>query len=173
MARLRNEFPMCCLTSDQRNVPMWAYYAGAHTGVCIHLDATIAPFGAAFKVFYEDEYPFLPQPVAGMKPRAVIKQCLLVKGKAWEHENEYRLIDMPNYDGGPRTLDPPISVQRTDQLIRFHKRHVVGLTCGARMDGHTIERLARLCADRTPRIPIWQVRTARDKFEFVLEEVRG
>jgi hypothetical protein len=81
MARLRNEFPMYCLTSDQRNVPMWAYYAGAHTGVCIHLDATIAPFGAAFKVFYEDEYPFLPQPVAGMKPRAVIKAMLAYKGE--------------------------------------------------------------------------------------------
>ena len=173
MARLRNEFPMCCLSSDQRNIPMWAYYAGSHTGVCIHLDATIAPFGAAFKVFYQDDYPFLPQPVAGLKPRAVIKQCLLVKGKAWEHEKEYRLIDMPNFDGGPRTLDPPISVQRTTQTIRFRRRHIVGLTCGARMDSLAIEGLARLCADRNPPIPIWQVKMARHKFEFVLEEVRG
>lgn len=171
--RLRSEFPMCCLTGDRRNVPMWSYYAGSHTGVCIHFDATVAPFGAAFKVVYTDEYPFLPQPVADLSPRMVIQQCLLVKSKAWAHENEYRMIDMPNYDGGARTLDPPISLQRAGQLIRFRDRHLAGITCGVHMKGDAVERLARICGDRRPRVPIWQAKVAKYKFELSFEEVRG
>jgi hypothetical protein len=170
---LRGEFPMCCLTSDQLNIPMWAYYAGEHTGVCIHLDATVAPFGAAFKVFYQNEYPFLPQPVAGLPPRQVIKICLLVKGESWKHENEYRVIDLPNYDGGARTLDPPITVWRSGQLYKFRDRHVVGLTCGARMESDAIERLLRVCSTRSARLALTQAKMATYKFAFVLEEVHG
>lgn len=152
---------------------MWSYYAGSHTGVCMHIDSTIAPFGAAFKVLYEDEYPFLPQPMAGLDPLTVIQQCLLIKAKAWEHENEYRLIDIPNYDGRSWVLDPPITVRRAGQLITFRSKHLVGLSCGARMKDDAIERLARICTDRNPRIPIWQARIAKYRFELEFAEIRG
>jgi hypothetical protein len=108
---------------------MWSYYGESHTGVCVHLDATVAPFGAAMKVVYRDDYPFLPQPLSGLPPLFVIQQALLTKARAWRHERKYRLIDMPNYDTGVRSLDAPVAERLSPQMFRFRPRHIVGVTC--------------------------------------------
>lgn len=169
--RFRTEFPMCCLSPDQGNVPMWSYYAGSHAGVCIHIDATIAPFGNAMRVVYRDEYPFLPLPLVGVPPDYVIQQALLVKAKSWLHEREYRLVDIPNYEGGSSVLDPPIAERLAPQLLRFRPRHIVGMTCGARMQGDAIERLLRICEQRKPRLPAWKADVSRRSFALTFEPI--
>lgn len=171
--RLRTEFPICCMSSDPANVPMWAYYAGSHTGICVHVDARIAPFGTAFRVVYQDEYPYVPQPMAEMEGRAVIQQCLLIKSKAWEHESEYRFIDMPQADGRSRVLDPVILRRINLHTVQLPPQHVVGIHCGARMQGAEIERLSRICGERNPRIPLWQAKIATYRFELTFEAIRS
>jgi hypothetical protein len=170
--QFRTEYPMCCLTRDRDNVPMWSYYGASHTGVCVHLDATVAPFGAAMKVVYRDEYPFLPQPLAGLPPKFVIQQALLTKARAWRHEREYRLIDVPNYDTGTRALDPPVAERLSAQLFKFRPRHIVGVTCGALMQGAAIERIARVCGERAPRLPVYQAGISKHSFALIFEEIR-
>jgi len=171
--RFRTSFPICCLSGDQANVPMWAYYAGAHTGVCVHLDATIAPFGTAMRVLYRDEYPFLPIPLAGVPPLYVIQQALLIKARKWEHEQEYRLVDIPNYEGRRSTLDPPIAGRLSPQLLRFHPRHIVGVTCGACMEGGAIERILRICELRRPRLPVWKASVSKHSFALNFEQIHA
>lgn len=171
--RFRTEFPMCCLSPDQANVPMWSYYAESHTGVCVHLDATIAPFGNAMRVLYRDEYPFLPLPLVGVPPLYVVQQALLVKAAKWEHEREYRLIDLPNYEGGASTLDPPIAERLSPQLRRFRPRHIVGVTCGARMDGNAIEQILRICEQRKPRLPVWKANVSKRSFALTFEPIHA
>jgi hypothetical protein len=172
--RLRNEFPICSMSSDKANVPMWSYFSGSHTGVSVHVDALIAPFGTAFQVVYQNLYPYIPQPLAGVNPTVVIQQCLLIKSEAWRHEKEYRLIDMPNFEGGGRILDPPVTRRRFDlNRVQLRDRHIIGLSCGVRMQSDAIERLTRVCGERSPPIPIWQAKTARYRFDLSFEEIRG
>jgi hypothetical protein len=171
--RFRTEFPMCCLTADPANVPMWSYYADSHTGVSVHFDTTVAPFGAAMKVVYRDAYPFLPQPLAGLPPKFVIQQALLTKARAWEHEREYRLIDMPNYDTGVRSMDAPVAVRLSAQLFRFAPRHIVGITCGAMMEDAAIEQILRVGQQRSPRLPVCLARMSKHSFALTSELIRG
>jgi hypothetical protein len=171
--RFRTEFPMCCVTPDRGNVPMWSYYAESHSGLCVHLDATVAPFGAAMRVIYRDEYPFLPQPLAGLPPLFVIQQALLIKARAWEHEHEYRLIDLPDYDTGVRSMDAPIADRLSPQLLRFAPRHFVGVTCGACMQDAELERVVRACQRRSPRLPVWQACLSKHSFALTFEPIRG
>jgi hypothetical protein len=173
--RLRNEFPICSMSSDPANVPMWSYYASSHTGVCVHIDAMIAPFGTAFRVVYQDVYPFLPQPIAGAPPTFVIQQCLLIKSKAWEHEKEYRFIDLPNLEGrGRPILDPPVTRGRIDlNRVQLRDQHIIGLSCGCWMQSDAIERLARICGERRSPIHLRQAKTAKYRFDLTFEEIRG
>jgi hypothetical protein len=171
--KFRTEYPMCCLSPDRASVPMWSYYTESHAGVCVHFDATIAPFGTAMRVLYRDEYPVLPLPLAGVPARYVIQQSLLIKARAWEHEQEYRLIDVPNYEGGPRTLDPPIAERLAPQLLCFHPRHIVGVTCGACMQSNAIEQILRICEQRRPRLPVWKANVSRRSFALTFEPIHG
>jgi hypothetical protein len=41
------------------------------------------------------------------------------------------------------------------------------------MSSDAIETLARICADRSPSIPLWQAKVAKSSFELDLVEIRG
>jgi hypothetical protein len=172
VAWLHSDFPMCCLTRDRGNVPMWSYYAGSHTGVCIHFDAINSAFGSAFKVIYSDDYPFIPQPAMNLPPMFMIQQLVLTKATAWAHEAEYRLIDMPNQEARKRALDPPITVRPGPQLYQFPTKHVVGITCGARMSDDAIGQIIEICGNRKPRLPVYRARKLEHKFGLAFDDLR-
>jgi hypothetical protein len=124
------------------------------------------------RVFYTDDYPFLPWPPAGLPPDFFMQQALLTKARAWEHEREYRLIDMPNYDTGGRALDPPVADRLSPQLFRFKPRRIIGISCGARMEDEALERIGRICGMRSPRLPVSQARISKHKFALTFETIQ-
>jgi hypothetical protein len=69
---------------------LWAHYAGAHSGVCIAIDADIGLFGMAKRVHYADVLPTINR-VTDSVEEMVIK-ALYTKSKHWSHENEWRVI---------------------------------------------------------------------------------
>jgi len=121
---------------------------------------------------YRKDYPFLLMPLAGQPPLYVIQQLLLVKAEAWKHEDEYRLIDVPNLDTGVRMLDS-VAQRLAPQLFRFNPSQIVGVTCGANMEGAELERVMRICSERTPRLPMFQARILKHSFSLTFESVRG
>lgn len=49
-----------------------------------------------------------------------MQQALLIKAGGWDHEKEYRFIDLPGASGRPGILDPPIALERLGpQLVRM------------------------------------------------------
>ena len=106
---------------------MWSYYSEGHTGVCVHFDAMPAvgsPFALAQRVVYSEKYPEIPLPfgVVGGGNR-FITLALLTKSNAWEHEEEYRLINLPRdeTEDPPRILDD-LFLWKASQLAVMQQR---------------------------------------------------
>lgn len=83
---------LCSYTTKKENLLFWSHYADSHKGICIEFDATQMPIGYSFKVKYQENYPEVnypaPQDERGFTP-------VLIKSKAWEYEEEFRSILLP------------------------------------------------------------------------------
>ena len=100
MENLRNSAWICSLSKIHDSVPMWAYY-GNHKGVCIglNMDKTrkyLSKFlcgiyiGAMeMEVQYRD---VIEKPDYFRDTRDYFQYLLSTKAKAWEHEQEVRLL---------------------------------------------------------------------------------
>jgi len=173
----RTQYPMCCLSAERDNVLMWAYYASSHSGLCVHFDATLPPFGNAWRVNYEHAYPQLPMPMAYLDPEEVIRQSFVTKAACWQHEREYRLVDMPRYAGNSdvvvgRTLDDILN-RKGPQLVALPPQFIIGVSCGALMESVELEHFARICADRTPAIPLWHSQVHKSEYKLFFELLHG
>jgi hypothetical protein len=171
-ARFASEYPLCCLSATSESIQMWSYYADSHRGICVHFDATTAPFGNAFRVAYSDEYPQVPVPAADVEPELLATRILATKSQAWCHEKEYRLINMPmemQSDSG-RVLDG-IFAWQTPQLAIIPQRYVVGVSVGASMAENEVESILRIANDRPSAIPVCIARCKQDRYELEFAHV--
>ena len=89
--RHETQYKIACFSEENSSIPMWAYYANNHQGVCLEYDTS--------KLNIEDEYEFelkrafckvhysdyRPQDQHG-------EYSLIVKSSQWSHEHEWRLI---------------------------------------------------------------------------------
>lgn len=98
MENLRNSTWICCLSKVYNSLLMWAYYNN-HKGICIGLDkeallksCNYKYFGLMFPFAEEVKYKdMLPKPDY-FKDHPSWIDLLTTKAKAWEHEQEVRLI---------------------------------------------------------------------------------
>ena len=68
---------------------MWSHYALNHTGICLEFGCANDVLSSALKVVYCETYP--PLDVADNDPQTILLP-LITKAKAWDYEEEYRLI---------------------------------------------------------------------------------
>lgn len=105
------EARLACFSEDAQNIPMWAHYAGNHTGVCLSYSVNIEklnPYDSLipFKVSYQSERPELTtidlmnftrnkkaKETGMLSPNAVMDAMYLRKSKHWEYEREWRVFD--------------------------------------------------------------------------------
>ena len=86
------ETRICCFTSKNDDLLMWAHYADAYRGVCLEFDTAELVDSldmSLVHVRYEKEYPIVD---FLFKMDAVTMQQLFTKAKVWEYEDEYRFI---------------------------------------------------------------------------------
>jgi hypothetical protein len=95
--RLRSDLKVCCFSETMASLPMWAHYAGCHTGFCIRWDVSewsSQPeiLEKLFPVLY-DEHPF-QMPSLAVNPAYRGAELLLALRKAidWSYEKEWRLV---------------------------------------------------------------------------------
>jgi hypothetical protein len=164
---------MCCLAASRESTLMWSYYSGGHTGICVHFDATKPPITNAERVNYSEQYPALPLLIDEVDPSELRKLTLLTKSHVWEHECEYRLINMPI------TFPPEKPIRALDGLFRWKSSQlavidpsfIVGVTAGASMRDTEIENILRICYDRPIKIPVYQAKCKQDRFELEFEKM--
>lgn len=99
---------VCPLSGIPDSIPMWAYYADNHQGLCIGLkteyiakhqeDLTKVEKGLMqlFKVEYNDEVPVnnidVDSPNLTKEEMEEIQKTFYRKSTSWSHEDEYRLV---------------------------------------------------------------------------------
>lgn len=100
---MKGLFYIGCLCTSNKNRLMWSHYADSHKGFCVEYDfsgsdeETLSKL--PFPVVYSEERPLVPWEAAldnsekNMEQAArAIMMGLLTKDKAWEYENEWRIL---------------------------------------------------------------------------------
>lgn len=86
---------ICCFSEIKDSIPMWAYYANNHSGVCFKYDFSLLDLqdrhnkcilNSLHKVWYSNNKP----------KDSEGNYSALVKAQAWAHEQEWRIINWKN-----------------------------------------------------------------------------
>lgn len=88
----RNYWKIACFSEKRDSIPMWAYYAANHTGLCFKYDFSLlneedsynrCVMESLHKVWYSNNKPQDPEG----------NFSYLVKAQEWSHEQEWRLVN--------------------------------------------------------------------------------
>jgi len=118
-----DDLGILCLTPDNDNVNMWAYYANNNCGVCLgfDIDNDCDTFCYPNRVSYSNEFPTFNY----ITNCHSLLDALLHKDECWKEENEYRIIH--NYG-----------------LWRFNRNALVEVIFGSRIDRKDEEKIRKL-----------------------------
>ena len=84
-----------CLTTEPKDLLMWAHYASSHSGICLGFDASYPPFSDAKQVRYLSDRPSLPALDPEELDDTVAETVLLRKSPHWKYEQEWRAVKRP------------------------------------------------------------------------------
>jgi hypothetical protein len=88
-SEIQKRYRVYCLTTKPADTLMWSHYAENHTGICLEFGCANDVLSSALQVVYCETYP--PLDLAD-DDRQTVLLPLITKAKAWEYEEEYRLI---------------------------------------------------------------------------------
>lgn len=135
--KINSLFRIVCLATDYKNRLMWSHYSDSHKGFCIEYgfrDAVEKEGMIPLPILYSDKRPLVPCKAIIENTPENIKEAteqfmkgLLVKDKAWEYENEWRLlcpssekfVDMPKVTA--IYLGVSISRENKEQIMQIAK----------------------------------------------------
>ena len=173
MENLRNSAWICSLSKIYDSLLMWAYYCN-HKGICIGLNmekardylskihCSIYMGALKMEVQYRD---VIEKPDYFHDAKDYFHYLLSTKAKAWEHEQEVRLVLIdPSHGYTPVAL--PSELENKNGLndwknVRFYPS--LGGECfesvylGIKIDKKEKERVIELAKNRNPNIKIYQM----------------
>lgn len=179
MENLRNSTWMCCLSKVYDSLLMWAYYS-SHKGICIGLNVDAVQkscqygfFGMMYPTLEVVKYKDILQKPNYFKDLHSWKNFLITKAKAWEHEQEVRLItkdpawvragrDIPNELKDERIVDGK-EIRHYPQLSADCFESVyLGIKIAKKKKAEIIKVAKKL----NPNIKIYQMTTDPEAFRL-------
>jgi hypothetical protein len=162
-----------CLAEENNNLLMWSHYSASHTGAVMKLNAVEdlnVPLLVAKRVKYSSEFPVLVTEEEFVDHALCVKridmgkreaELLLVKGKDWAYEHEWRIsISDVGYPlGGPTDLEEPAPVFGAIYL-------------GCRMPEEDKEEIRRLAQESLPDMEIWQAVEGQRAYTVEFERLK-
>jgi len=142
---------VACFSAAGDDIPMWAYYADSHRGVCLRfrglLLTGLPECTPAIKVVYKDAYP----DVSFFKATRFRRVVTLVdtKATAWSHEKEWRIVRTSGR--GPAAFDPAA---------------LDGIILGCEIKPADERRLKDLCARVRPDLEVLKTSPAHRAFRL-------
>lgn len=139
--KMKNLFRVGCLCTSYKNRLMWSHYADSHKGFCVEYDFSGTDKELLSKlplpVVYSENRPLIPWKAAlenseknTEEAYAEIMMGLLTKDKAWEYENEWRIliqaIDDSELEMPPIScvyLGASIEKNNRDKILDIAKKH--------------------------------------------------
>ena len=161
---LDRDYPVFCLSAENRRPAQWAYYAGQSTGVCIHFDSRLSrhsPFALARRVQYREERLPLPIPLR-ISQHEVARRVGLIKHRDWQHEREYRLLSYPGID---------LDLEFHGQRAVFAPYLIVGITVGHLMPKKRVRAVCNIAFRHKPPIPAYRANPKADEFRFSIDPI--
>lgn len=160
--KMKNLFLVGCLCTCYKNRLMWSHYADSHKGFCIEYDfgeiADETLLNLPLPVVYSEYRPLIPWKAAIDNSSENIEEAfadimlgLLTKDKAWEYENEWRIL---------------IGATENSELAM---PKVSCIYLGAAIEKNNREKIidvAKKC-----NIPVKQMKVDRGAFELHAEDV--
>lgn len=157
---------LACFSEDEQNIPMWAHYAGNHTGVCLSYNVNVEKINpnddlTPLKVNYQSDRPELTtidlinftrnkkaKDLGVLSPDLVMDAMYLRKSKHWEYEREWRVFDTEDKE------------PRYRKLVGLELERV---SLGVRANPATVDLVTSIVGNR---VPIVQMVARRDEFGF-------
>jgi len=146
-------------TTQKNNLLFWSHYADSHKGFCVEYDSTVLPISYAFKVQYKDDYPKATYPSPN---NARMFKPALIKSKAWEYEEEFRIIFIPE--------DTRQRIKNDGTSLILNGKEMKNVYFGANMTDDNKQILTEMI-ERGPFNPrIWDVSLSKSSFKLEFNE---
>lgn len=160
--KMRELFRIGCLATDYKNRLMWSHYANSHKGYCVEYDFSgtdsYTMEHLPLPIVYSTERVQIPWKAAiDNTPQNIeeaskqIMMGLLTKDKAWEYENEWRIMI-------PATADPVLKMPP-----------VTCIYLGANINKQNRGRILKIA--KAKRIPVKQMTVDRGAYELHSEQI--
>lgn len=177
----RNNAWICSFSKVNNSLLMWSYYTN-HKGICIGIDIERAnqylsriPCGMTFgpwqfNVQYKD---IINKPDFFRYRTDSFRYQLATKAKAWEHEQEVRLVLI---DPSPEIMGLPYKPNKTDGPIDWKEVRAyphIGGECfdsvylGIKIDKDAKEKVIELAKKLNPNIKIYQMSPDPNAFRII------
>lgn len=179
--RLRNDVWICSMSKVNDSILMWSYY-GNHKGVCVGIDMEKAKhylskipctttMGAfEIEVQYRD---IIEKPDYFRHAQDLYRYQLSTKAKAWEHEQEVRLV---LFNPSPNVVALPYIPKKRDEPIDWKEVRAypqIGGECfdslylGINIDKKQKKEIIEIAKKRNPEIKIYQMVPDPDAFRII------
>jgi len=142
---------VACFTEKETDLPMWAYYADSHRGVCLRFRSPMllewrAGLFPPIPVTYSDHYPdvSLYRDTRFKRIRAEVG----TKAEVWRHEREWRIV---RQGAGYVPIDPAA---------------LDGVILGCRIGGEEEARVKDMLARREPTVELLRAEPAEREFKL-------
>ena len=156
--RTFSEIRISSFTTKKENLLFWSHYADSHKGFCVEYDSTVLPISYAFRVQYQDEYPKANYP---SPPNALGFKPALIKSRAWEYEEEYRIIFVPEAARQPRN-------DGTSLILNGNE--IKNVYFGANMNDDNKQTLVELIKKGPFNPDFWDASLSKSSFELEFNE---
>jgi hypothetical protein len=163
-AMLQRATQIYCLSAGYSSAQMWGYYAEGHAGVCLHFDCSSGSMlRMARRVVYSEVREPILVPISYNKDDEVADRMVFAKAKAWQHEQEYRIVAHQGMVGD----EFPIEVGR---YVSFPQALLTGITFGSKITDAHRSRLLEIIAARESPLRLFEA-SLGDGFEIAVRPI--
>lgn len=152
--QINEMYGICCLTTKNDNLLMWAHYANSHTGICIGFNTELlykSENPMILKVTYSDTFPKIPLFENG----SGMLSLTTTKSKHWKYEDEYRL----SKHHSPKTT------------IKLKPDTITEIIFGCNIDNQSREEIISIVKEKSLKIKLYDCRVDDKEFKLNIVEI--
>lgn len=186
MENLRNGTWMCCLSKVYDSLLMWAYY-NCNKGICIGLNKIAVLeslnkcfFGLMYPTAQEVKYKDILQKPDYFDGRLSLIDLWTTKAKAWEHEQEVRIITQkPAWVNSERTIPKEFWEDESvdGREVRFYPKISAdcfeSLYLGVNIHHRHKKEIIKTAKELNPNIKIYKMTTDPEAFRLEKELIEN
>ncbi len=130
---IMDKYRILSLSSDGKNLQMWAHYANNYSGICIEFKNT-GEFEQAQSVKYTSEPPDF-KTLFELDPPEIdkwVRESYFIKSMGWSYESEYRIIK-----------------SESEKYLQISDNGIVSVTIGHKLPKNCMDYIYKICKEKS------------------------